>query len=153
MDVTWFRGRIDRPRYAWIAVAIQLLVAVAAIPVGIQMIADAEGAPLGLPQEWIDATPFGSYLIPGIALLLMNGVGQLVAAGSAIARHALAPWLTGALGLGLMIWIGVQVVSMPYHPLQPILFTAGIVEGLVALAWLHHESIVRSRSAEVASHV
>ncbi len=151
MDVTWFRGRIDRPRYAWIAVALQVVVALGAIPVGIQMISQPEGTPAGLPQGWIDATPFGSYLLPGIVLLAMNGVGQLVAASLIVVRHASAPWLTGALGIGLMVWITVQVVVMPFSPLQPILFSAGLVEGLVALAWLHHESVLRGRRTEVAS--
>jgi hypothetical protein len=53
-----------------------------------------------------------------------------------VMRHPVAPWLTAVLGIGLMVWIGVQVLLMPFHPLQPIMFTIGLVEGVVALAWL-----------------
>ncbi len=138
------RRRIERPGYAWLAVGLQIIIGLLAIPVGLQMISNPDGAPLGLPQAWIDATPFGSWLIPGIFQLTMNGVGQLSAAGLTVVRHPMAPWLTGALGVGLMIWITVQVALLPFHPLQPILFATGFVEGFIALAWLRRSSSVRS---------
>ncbi len=55
----------------------------------------------------------------------MNGAGQLVAAALIVVRHPLAPWLTGALGVGLMIWIAVQVAMLPFSPLQPVMFVIG----------------------------
>jgi hypothetical protein len=131
--------RIDRPSYAWLAVALQLLTAVAAIPVGLEMVRNPEGAPLGLPQAWIDATVFGSYLLPGLFLFAINGIGQLVAAAAIVLRHPAAPWLTGVLGIGLMIWIAVQVAMMPFHPLQPIIFVVGLIEVVVAAAWLRRQ--------------
>ena len=128
--------RVERPGYAWIAAGLQVVIGLAAIPIGLQLMAEAEGSPLGLPQAWIDATPFGSWLVPGLFLFAMNGIGQLVAAALIAVRHPLAPWLTGALGVGLMTWIAVQVAFMPSHPLQPIMFTIGTIEGVVALLWL-----------------
>ena len=135
--------RVERPAYAWVAVALQVVVGLAAIPVGLQLMAEADGAPLGLPQAWIDATPFGSWLVPGLFLFAMNGIGQLVAAALIVVRHPVAPWLTGALGVGLMIWIAVQAALMPAHVLQPILFTVGTIEGVVALLWLRRLGLVR----------
>jgi hypothetical protein len=136
MDPIVGTQRLERPGYAWVAAGLQVCTGLAAVPIGLQLMAQADGSPLGLPQAWIDATPFGSWLVPGLFLFAMNGVGQLVAAGLITLRHPLAPWLTGALGVGLMIWIGVQVALMPPHPLQPILFTTGTIEGVVALLWL-----------------
>jgi hypothetical protein len=131
--------RIDRPGYAWLAVGLQVLTAVAAIPVGLEMVRNPEGSPIGLPQAWIDATVFGSYLIPGLFLFAVNGIGQLVAAASIVLRQAWAPWLTGLLGIGLMIWIAVQVATMPFSPLQPIIFAVGLVETIVAALWLRRQ--------------
>jgi hypothetical protein len=128
--------RIERPAYAWIAVILQIVTAIGAIPVGLDMMRNPDGAPLGLPQTWIDATLFGSWLVPGLFLFAMNGIGQLAAAALILVRHPVAPWLTGALGVGLMIWIVVQVLLMPFHPLQPTMFAIGFVEGVVALLWL-----------------
>ena len=129
-------ARIDRPGYAWIAVVLQLATGLFAVPVGLAMIRDPDGAILGMPQAWIDATPFGSWLVPGLFLFAVNGVGQLAAAALTVVRHPVAPWLTGALGVGLMIWIVVQAALMPAHPLQPTLFVVGTIEGLTALLWL-----------------
>ena len=69
---------IDRPWYALVAVALELFTALGAIPVGIMLITDPTGAGVGFPPGWIEATPFGSYLVPGIYLLLMNGATSTV---------------------------------------------------------------------------
>ena len=136
MDAIVGTRAVERPGYAWIAAGLQVVVGLAAIPIGLQLMAEAEGAPLGLPQAWIDGTPFRSWLLPGLFLFAINGVGQLVAAALIVLRNPFSPWLTGALGVGLMIWIAVQVALMPFHPLQPIMFTVGTIEGVIALAWL-----------------
>ena len=49
-----------------------------------------------------------------------------------------------ALGVGLMVWIVVQVLLMPFHPLQPIMFAIGTVEGLVALLWIRRLGFIRA---------
>jgi hypothetical protein len=128
--------RIPRPGYAWVAVALQLFTAVMAVPVGLAMVLDANGSPLGIPRDWIAGTPFGSFLVPGIVLLVMNGLGQLSAALLTWQRHPWAPWVTGFFAVGLMTWISVQVMVIPFSALQPILFAVGLVEGSLALAWL-----------------
>jgi hypothetical protein len=129
-------ARVERPGFVWLGIGLQVFIALAAIPVGLAMIADANGSPLGIPHDWIAGTPFGSFLLPGVFLLLMNGAGQLIAAGLAAYRHWLSPWLMGALGVGLMVWIAVQVVWIPLSFLQPFCFVVGTLEGFVALFWL-----------------
>ncbi|HET7830325.1 MAG TPA: hypothetical protein VFL03_12260 [Candidatus Limnocylindrales bacterium] len=129
--------RIERPGYAWIAVGLQLFTAVGAIPVGLAMLTDTTGRSVGLPGGWIEATPFGSYLVPGLYLLLMNGVGMLLAAGLVVARHRWAPWLTAILGVGLVIWIAVQVVVLPETSLLQLVFGAtGLALTAIGVAWL-----------------
>jgi len=76
----------------------------------------------------------------------VNGVGQLAGAILAITRHWLAPWVMGALGVGLLIWIGVQVLMIPFSFLQPVIFSIGLVEGFVALFWLRRVSYRRAAS-------
>jgi hypothetical protein len=74
------RGPIERPAYAWLAVALELFTALGAIPVGLMFLADPTGASIGLTSGWIEATPFGSYTIPGLYLVAVNGIGMIVAA-------------------------------------------------------------------------
>ena len=129
--------RVERPRYAWAAIALEILTAILAIPVGLIFLSDPSGAAMGLPQGWIEATPFGSYTIPGLYLFGMNGLGMLVVAGMSVMRHWSAPWLTGVLGTGLVIWILVQVVVMPEVTwLQALFGVIGVGLDVVAVAWL-----------------
>jgi hypothetical protein len=135
---------IERPAYTWLAVALELFTAVGAIPVGIMLVTDPTGARVGFPPGWIEATPFGSYLVPGIYLLVMNGAGMLVLAGLTVMRHWTAPWLTGVLGTGLAIWIGVQLVVMPEVSfLQAIFGVIGVALMAVSVAWLRRTGQLR----------
>src|SRR5512141_1586266 len=79
--------RVERPRYAWIAITLEIFTAVLAIPVGLIFLSDPTGGSMGLPSGWIEATPFGSYVIPGLCLFAMNGLGMLVLAGLSVMRH------------------------------------------------------------------
>jgi len=135
---------VERPPYAWIAFAAAVFTGVFAIPVGIIFITDPTGASMGLPRAWIEATPFGSYLVPGIYLLAMNGAGMLALAGLIVLRHWTAPWLTAILGVGLIIWILVQLAVMPETMiLQWIFLATGLLLGFVALFWLRRTGQLR----------
>jgi hypothetical protein len=137
-------GPIERPAYAWLGVALELFTALGAVPVGLMFLTDPTGSSVGLPAGWIEATPFGSYAIPGLYLLAMNGIGMLVAAVLTIRRHRWAPWLTGILGTGLILWILVQVLVMPELMwLQGLFLAIGIVLDAIALAWLRRTGQLR----------
>jgi hypothetical protein len=130
------RQPIERPGWVWLGIGLQVFVGIMAVPVGVLMIADPNGSPVGIPHEWIADSPFGSFLLPGLFLLLVNGVGQLGAAALAVARHWLAPWVMGGLSVALVAWIAVQVLIIPLSFLQPVIFVIGVVQGGVALLWL-----------------
>lgn len=137
-------SRLDLPVYVWLAVLIELFTAVLAIPVGLLFITDPSGRSMGVPQSWISDTIFGSYLIPGLYLFAVNGLGMLLVAGLSVRRHWSASWLTGALGVGLIIWILVQLAVMPETMiLQWIFLAAGLILGLVALFWLRRTDQLR----------
>jgi hypothetical protein len=139
------KGRLERPRYVWLAVVLEIFTALGAIPVGIMFLTDPTGRAVGLPGGWIEATPFGNYLVPGLYLLLMNGVMMLVCAVLSVTRHNLAPWLTGVLGIGLIVWILVEIVLLPETMLLTWVFLAiGIVLALVSLLWLRTTGQLRA---------
>jgi len=137
-------GPLPRPGYVWIAVILELFTALGAIPVGLSLVRDPTGAGIGLPHDWIEASPFGSYLVPGLYLLAMNGVGMVVVAALSVARHPTAPWLTAILGTGLLIWILVQLVVMPeVSPLQAIFGAIGVVLMGISALWLRRTGQLR----------
>jgi hypothetical protein len=130
-------GRIARPLFVWLAIPIELITAVGAVPVGWSLITDPSGSGIGLPSDWIARSVFATYFIPGIYLLLMNGLGMLLAAGLTLYRHWFAPWWTGTLAVGLIVWILVQFVLMPQtSPLQWFFLASGIALGFIAMFWL-----------------
>jgi hypothetical protein len=135
---------IARPRFVWIAVVIEFLTALTAIPVGWILMSDPSGAGIQLPPEWIQGSPFGNYFVPGLYLFAMNGFGMLIAAALTLIRHWSAPWLTAILGVGLIVWITVQLLLMPEVMwLQPVFMAAGIVLGFVSLFWLRETRQLR----------
>jgi hypothetical protein len=143
-QVTVRPGAIERPAYAWVAVVLEVFTALGAIPVGLQLVTDPTGASVGFPAGWIEGTPFGSYLAPGLYLLLMNGIGMLVVAALSVIRHPAAPWLTGVLGVGLTIWIGVQLAVMPETSFLQVIFgIIGLVLAAIGVAWLRRTGQLR----------
>jgi hypothetical protein len=140
--------KIERPGYVWLGIASQVFVGIMAVPVGLMMVVEPNGSPLGIPNDWVADSAFGSFLIPGLFLLLVNGVAQLVAAALAVMRHPSAPWLMGALGVTLLVWIAIQVLIIPLSFLQPAIFVIGLVQGFVALFWLRHLGHLRFEEPE-----
>jgi hypothetical protein len=83
-------------------------------------------------------------VIPGLYLLFVNGFGMLGLAALTVRRDRLAPWLTGALGVGLIIWIAVEILVMPETMFLTWIFLAiGFALGFVALFWLRHTGQLR----------
>ena len=137
---------LPRPAYVWIAVGLEAFTALGAIPVGIQLLRDPSGAAVGLSADVIEATPFGSYLVPALYLLLVNGIGMLVVAFLSVTRHPLAPWLTGVLGAGLLVWILVQLVALPEaSPLQAVFGSIGVALMAISGLWLRASGQLAAR--------
>jgi hypothetical protein len=126
----------------WLLVVLEVLVAVNAVYGGIGLIVNG----IGMPQDWLDGTPFGSWVLPGVLLLLLVGAPMARAAIVEVmvgGRRAYeASMIAGAVLIG---WIGAQVVILRrFFFLQPILFAVGVL--VVLLAWLVHHR--RSSAAD-----
>ena len=109
--------------------ALLLLVAVNALGGGLYGLAGAEA----VPREWLQGSPFTTYLVPSLVLLI--GVGGLhgLAAYAVFARHRHARRAAMVAGVFLVLWIVVQVMMIGYvSPLQPVMAVAGV--GIVLLA-------------------
>jgi hypothetical protein len=114
-------------------VVLQLLIAFNAI--GGSMYAFG-GAP-DVPREWLEGTPFDSYLVPGLILLVAVGGAMTIATGSLLVRHPRAPEASIAAGLVLIGWITVQMLIIvpegSFSLLQPTMVVAGLV--IIAFGW------------------
>jgi hypothetical protein len=119
---------------------LQVLIGIGAVPVGFMMIIDPFGP---LPIEMLKGSPFPNFLIPGIFLFSVNGVGSLIGAYLTFRRHRHACLAAVGLGAFLMAWIVVQVWSLgpPINWLQVLYFVLGAVE--LGLGWQLASGAVR----------
>ena len=109
------RGTRRRPQALGLA-ALLLFIAVNAAGGGLYGLA---GAP-GVPRAWLRGSPFSSYLVPSIILLVVVGGVHLIAAVTVLRRAPQASVRATVAGLVLLGWIGVQVAMIGYVSwLQP----------------------------------
>lgn len=84
------------------------------------------GAP-GVPVEWLEQTPFPSYLIPSLILFVVVGGTQAAAGLSVAARTPRSRSVSVVAGAILLGWIGTQVVLIGYVSwLQPAVAIAAL---------------------------
>jgi len=96
---------------------------------GVGLVTEPSGANLGLPLELLSESPFSDYLIPGIVLFVVIGVGSLTGGALSFLRYRYAGQIAAALGAFLIMWIVAQVWWIGLsHWLQPLYFGFGAVE-------------------------
>ncbi|MCC6613692.1 MAG: hypothetical protein IT320_09460 [Anaerolineae bacterium] len=115
---------------------------------GIVMLGDPSGAGLGMETSMLAGTPFVDYLLPGLWLTVIYGVGGLVilyalwmrpnwSALAGVTRRTHEHWawdVTLALGIVVMLWIIAQVVMIPMTaPIQAVVFVIGVIIVVIPL--------------------
>jgi hypothetical protein len=86
------------------------------------------------PAEYLEGSPFSSYLVPGLVLALVLGGLNVVAFVLLLQRRPSALFAAATAGYAALIWIFVQMMVIPFSVLQAVYFMAGAVElGLVML--------------------
>ncbi|MCB0880368.1 MAG: hypothetical protein KDC46_15455 [Thermoleophilia bacterium] len=113
-----------------IAMVVTALVATNAAGGAIYGIAGADA----VPDEWLDGSPFDSYLLPALFLGLVVGGLHAIASLWLARRDPRARRATLLAGTVLVLWIAAQVAIIGYvSPLQPVMFLTGLAEAWLAL--------------------
>jgi hypothetical protein len=103
---------------------------------GYMLITDPTGSSLNIPVGWLAGTPFNSYLIPGIVLFILNGIGNLGGAYFTIKHYRRAAEVAIIFGVIMMVWIISQVSFIGFRSfLQPLYFLTGLAQASVGL-WI-----------------
>ncbi len=142
-------AEVHHPLALIIALCVCLLIlAIGALPAGWSFIVQPDGSGIGMPMEWLEHTPFSNFVIPGLILFVLFGIGSLVALFGLIARPRWTwvelitrplhlHWALVAatlLGSALCIWIIVQLLmTQHYFFLQPVMFGIGVAILVLAL--------------------
>lgn len=125
----------------WIRITLTVLTAAvgltaaaggAALIVGALASSDAGG--IAPSPSYLTGSPFTSYVVPGLLLAVIVGGTHLLAAFLVGQESPAGPFATALAGFGLLIWIFVQMMFIPFSPLQAAYFIAGLAEiGLTLL--------------------
>ncbi|WP_207207057.1 hypothetical protein [Agromyces binzhouensis] len=115
---------------------------------------DFSGTAMAIPQSYLDGSPFTSFLVPGLALAIVVGGTHLLAFVMLARRMRWTMIATAVAGFGMLVWVFVQMVFIPFSPLQAVYFGLGLLElaaTLVQLDILHpwvHASVHRDRASQ-----
>jgi hypothetical protein len=114
---------------------------------------DVGASPIAIPAFYLEDTPFGSTLVPGLVLAIVVA-GTHAAAFVRVARRTRWAMLASAVaGFGVLVWIFVQMIWIPFSPLQAVYFVLGLVElgaVLVQLDVLHPWAHARTQRERIS---
>ena len=84
---------------------------------------------------------FQSFLFPGISLLIVNGLTQLVTAVFLFRKHRLGAPFGLACGVILMLWICIQFCIFPLNFMSTLYFIFGALEAATGIALIRKERV------------
>ncbi len=114
-------------------IALEIFNGISALAGGFGLMTNPDGKALMMDISWLDGTPFSSFLIPGIVLFVVNGIGNSVGAVLSLRKHKMAPYIAAFFGFVMMVWIVSQVAWIGYQSfLQPLYFGTGIAQLIMA---------------------
>lgn len=118
--------------------AVEAFVAVTALAGGVALVVGSLSPDLATvfmpPTEYLEGSPFSTYLVPGLVLAAVLGGVHAIAFVLLVRRRPAALLFATAAGYAALIWIFVQMTVIPFSVLQAVYFAAGAVElGLVLL--------------------
>lgn len=112
----------------------QAVTAIGAIPAGIGYLTDTSGQGMGTSTEILANSPLKSFLLPGLFLVLVNGVAHIGGSVLSFSRHRYAGYAGLILGILLTLWIIIQIAWISLTSfLQPLFLLIGIVNTIISL--------------------
>ena len=130
---------IPRPelRPAGITAIVALVVlGLGALAGGYTLAARPDGSGMGFSTSILAGSPFPDFLLPGLILGGVFGVGSLLTALAGMRRAYWAPFAAFAIGSGQMIWILIQIASIrELSFLHPTMFAIGLLIAASAVVW------------------
>jgi hypothetical protein len=102
---------------------------------GVALVVEPSGALVGIPQAWLEGSPFPDYRIPGVVLLVVLGAAPVAVAWALWSRQPWALRAAFSVGVALLVWIGIEIAVIGYHRQPPLQFTYGLLGlGIIALS-------------------
>ncbi|MCB0504025.1 MAG: hypothetical protein KDC58_00845 [Cyclobacteriaceae bacterium] len=119
---------------------LQSIIAVGAIIGGIGMCMDPSGRTDGISLRLLHESPFKDYWYPGLFLLIVHGLGNILAAIISFAKRHISGVFGMAMGAILIAWVVLQIYWIGFsHRLQSAFLVFGTAE--VFLGYLIYRDV------------
>jgi hypothetical protein len=131
-----------------IATAIHLITGLGALVGGSACIADPYN-PIGTPVSMLEGSPFSSFLIPGLVLFIIFGLGNILQIYFVWKQTWWRSLGEGVLGGGMILWIVIQITIIDIIVFLHITFLViGIIQAAIALRW-----VIRDHTLQHAGNI
>jgi hypothetical protein len=121
--------------------ALHVFVGVGAVFGGLAAITNPK-APLGIPIEVLKNSPFSTFLIPGIILFTLIGLGNIFSALMFRFNSRFQGYISSVFSWALVIWIIVQCIMLnSIAALHVIFFTIGLIEASLSMIILYEKRL------------
>lgn len=111
---------------------VQAFVAVTALAGGLALVVGSIDPALASvlipPGTYLEGSPFRSYLVPGLLLIVLVAGVHALAFVAVLTDSRCKNMLSAAGGFACAIWIFVQMIYIPFSFLQALYFVIGVVE-------------------------
>ena len=113
-----------------VLIALEVAIGFAAVAGGVYALLGAAG----VPRAWLAGSPFSSYRLPGVVLLVIVGGTSLTAARLLLGDYSTARLLSFLAGVVLLAWAAAQMMYLSRrHWSQPLSALLGFAVAILAL--------------------
>jgi hypothetical protein len=124
--------------------ALHAFVGIGAMAGGLGTILNPE-APMGAPVEMLENSPFSNFLIPGIILFTIIGLGNVISAIAILFKSRFQGYISSVFSWALVIWIVVQCIMIRSIVfLHVLFFIIGLVEVVLSMIILFKQQLFPS---------
>jgi len=121
-------------KYFIILGSLEAFTALGALPAGLGYLLDTSGKGMRVTTDLLANSPLKSYLLPGLFLLFINGIANVMGAYLSFTRKNIAGPVGLILGVLLSIWIIIQIAWITLSSiLQPLFLIIGVAD--IFLGW------------------
>jgi hypothetical protein len=119
-----------------LAIVLLALLGLGALGGGVALVSKPDGSVMHFDTAILQGSPFADFLVPGLILGGLFGVGSFAVAVMGVRRSRVAPFLAFAIGCGQMIWIVVELaIIKELSFLHPTFFAVGLGIAATSVVW------------------
>jgi hypothetical protein len=135
---------MDMKKIYGLIFALHVFVGIGGMAGGLGTILNPE-APLGASVEMLKNSPFSNFLIPGIILFTIIGLGNVISAITILFKSRFQGYISSVFSWALVIWIVVQCIMIRSIVfLHVLFFIIGLVEVVLSMIILFKQQLFPS---------